>query len=75
MVCPTKAPKEDSPLSRGVIDPFKGRMDKCCGDEVFKFPFASLNGARACCGTKTYATEVMECCNNAESDVRSLGSC
>ena len=30
---------------------------------LLKFPFASNGGKRACCGTRTYDTDVMQCCD------------
>ena len=35
------------------------KLDSCCGDEIFKFPFPSNGGKRACCGTRTFNTELL----------------
>ena len=54
-------PKPDHSLARR----FSGneKLDSCCGDSVYKFPFASAGGKRACCGTRTYDTDIMQCCD------------
>ena len=41
----------------------KAEMDSCCGDDIFRYPFATNGGQRACCGTRTYSTELLECCS------------
>lgn len=41
----------------------KPEMDSCCGDDIFRYPFATNGGQRACCGTRTYSTEILECCS------------
>ena len=35
------------------------KLDSCCGDEIFKFPFPSNGGKRACCGTRTFNTDLL----------------
>jgi len=68
--CPRK---QSSSLARsGSINE---TLDSCCGDEHYKFPFASNNGRRACCGNRTYDTQVMECCDNQQSIIKFVGSC
>lgn len=52
-----------------------GKLDACCGDEIYKFPFASAGGQRACCGTRTYDTNIMECCDQQMSEVKLRGAC
>ncbi|CAG5109948.1 Oidioi.mRNA.OKI2018_I69.chr2.g4415.t1.cds [Oikopleura dioica] len=53
----------------------KAELDSCCGDEIFRYPFATNGGLRACCGTRTYNTETLECCSQEDSDIRSIGMC
>lgn len=43
-------------------------VNKCCGEQPFRFPYKSLNGDRGCCSGKTYNTELSECC--ADGGVR-----
>lgn len=46
----------------------------CCGkDDGPKYPFRTMNGARKCCGSKTYDSTIQECCS--DDDVRFLGAC
>jgi len=68
--CPRK---ETSSLARSGS--LNEKLDSCCGDEHYKFPFASNNGRRACCGNRTYDTQVMECCDNQQSIIKFVGSC
>jgi len=69
--CPRK---EKSSLARMSI-PTADTFDSCCGDDHYKFPFSSAGGDRACCGTRTYATVYLECCDPATSLIRAKGSC
>lgn len=68
--CPKK---EIDPSARALKTHEK--LDSCCGDEIFKFPYASASGKRSCCGTRTYSTELLECCDQSASDIRAIGSC
>ena len=54
-------PKPDHSLARRFT--VNEKLDSCCGDSVYKFPFASAGGKRACCGTRTYDTDIMQCCD------------
>ena len=54
-------PKPDHSLARRFS--VNEKLDSCCGDSVYKFPFASAGGKRACCGTRTYDTDIMQCCD------------
>lgn len=71
--CPKKDPVASTRAlsSHGAHD----KLDSCCGDEIFKFPFASSSGKRSCCGTRTYSTDTLECCDQTTSDIRAIGSC
>jgi len=69
-----QCPRKTSALARSAASG-KDKLDSCCGDEHYKFPFASNNGRRACCGSRTYDTQVMECCDNQQSIIKFVGSC
>jgi hypothetical protein len=58
--------------TRGEI---RAPLDSCCGDDIFKFPYASNSGLRNCCGTRTYDTQTLECCDQSESKIRAIGAC
>lgn len=46
---------------------------ECCGQsDGFRFPFHSNGGIRKCCGSKTYNSQLQNCC---EGQVVSYGSC
>ena len=52
-------PENDCPTKAGE------KSDKeCCGEYPLRFPFKHLNGDRACCGARTYNTELMMCCGD-----------
>lgn len=36
--------------------------DQCCGNYPTRFPFKSKDGARACCGHRTYSVALQQCC-------------
>jgi len=38
------------------------RWDQCCGDYPARFPYNSDDGAKKCCGQKTYYKSVLSCC-------------
>merc|ERR1711881_634764 len=38
----------------------------CCGAYPTRFPYKTLDGARACCGSRTYNTELLNCCPNGQ---------
>lgn len=51
---------------------------KCCGDyadDGNRYTFEDLGGYRQCCGTKTYNTQSMACCNEDLSTVKAAGTC
>ena len=43
-----------------------GQKDKCCGNYPERFPFASMDGNRGCCGGRTFDTSIMECCADGQ---------
>ena len=46
---------------------------QCCGEYPMRFPYKSQNGARDCCGAKTYDVTLFECCESG--DLAAAGSC
>ena len=38
----------------------------CCGAYPLRFPYKNLDGERACCGTRTYNTQLLNCCENGQ---------
>ena len=46
---------------------------QCCGEYPERFPYKTQNGARSCCGNKTYDSAMYECCPNLE--IAAVGSC
>jgi len=51
------------------------RPDECCSEYPFRFPYSSDNGVRSCCGSKTYGTANLECCDETSSTLESIGNC
>lgn len=52
-------PKDSCPISAGV------RSDKaCCGTYPLRSPFKTYSGARDCCVSKTFNTDMFTCCND-----------
>lgn len=45
----------------------------CCGSYPNRFPYKMNDGARMCCGDRTYDSSLFECCANAE--VKAIGTC
>lgn len=43
---------------------------KCCGTYPDRFPFKTLNGDRKCCGTRTYNSLTLKCCDSDNSQVK-----
>merc|ERR1712066_59749 len=43
-----------------------GGEKACCGHYPNRFPFKTLQGGRACCGSRTYSTDLMNCCANGQ---------
>merc|ERR1711879_365979 len=41
-----------------------GSEKLCCGGYPNRFPYKTLDGARSCCGSRTYNTNTMNCCAN-----------
>jgi len=42
----------------------------CCGSYPERFPFKTLNGDRKCCGTRTYNSLTLKCCDSDSSTVK-----
>ena len=56
-----KAPK----VSGASVDfEFEEEQRECCGSAPHRRPYKSMNGERACCGTKTYSTKRFQCCDD-----------
>ena len=45
---------------------YSAREKRCCGAYPFRFPFVTLEGERACCGSRTYNTNLLNCCAGAQ---------
>lgn len=61
-------PKESSEKSLQSIGDLR-----CCGTEGLQFTYRDQNGAKSCCGSRTYQVAVLDCC---EGDVlRPIGTC
>merc|ERR1712066_99203 len=39
---------------------------RCCGAYPNRFPFKTLDGDRDCCGSRTYNTNLLNCCSNGQ---------
>jgi len=39
---------------------------ECCGAYPQRYPFKTLDGERACCGGRTYNTNLLNCCTNGQ---------
>lgn len=46
---------------------------ECCGAYPNRFPYKTQEGARMCCGDKTYDSSLFECCS--ENSIAALGTC
>ena len=46
---------------------------ECCGEYPNRFPYKTNQGARMCCGDKTYDSSLFECCSDA--NIAALGTC
>jgi len=46
---------------------------ECCGEYPNRFPYKTQEGARMCCGDKTYDSSLFECCS--ENSIAALGTC
>merc|ERR1711865_730238 len=53
--CPVKAGIKGASSAKG-----------CCGAYPTRYPFKSLDGDRACCGARTYNTQLLDCCPNGQ---------
>ena len=51
------------------------RPDECCSEYPFRFPYSSDSGSRNCCGSKTYNQATLECCDETNSILESIGNC
>merc|ERR1712096_253617 len=38
----------------------------CCGAYSARFPYKTLDGDRACCGSRTYNTQILNCCGGGQ---------
>ena len=57
-------PTSDCPVKQGV----KGASGekRCCGVYPNRYPFKTLDRDRACCGSRTYNTNLLNCCANGQ---------
>jgi len=57
---------EDPAFDLGAMCPTKNgpssSAKSCCGHYPFRHPFKTYEGNRACCGHKTYDTNILTCC-------------
>lgn len=42
----------------------------CCGNYPDRFPYKTVGGDRKCCGTRTYNSLTLKCCDSASSTVK-----
>lgn len=42
----------------------------CCGNYPDRFPFKTVGGDRKCCGTRTFNSLTLKCCDSASSTVK-----
>lgn len=52
------------PVKKGT--PGTSSEKGCCGAYPHRYPFKTLDGERACCGTRTYNTNILKCCGNGQ---------
>lgn len=52
-------PRQDCPVNKGEYSP-----RSCCGLYPFRHPYKTYDGARACCGHKTYDVAILTCCED-----------
>lgn len=53
-------PSVSCPTKKGTGPPQKS----CCGTYPSRYPFKTLDGGRECCGSRTFNTAVLNCCND-----------
>merc|ERR1712178_411844 len=53
--CPVKPGVKGSPANKS-----------CCGAYPARFPYKNLDGDRACCGSRTYNTQLLNCCEGGQ---------
>lgn len=53
-------------LRRTYIMDKPKREKQCCGQYPYRFTFKPEDGTRACCGQKTYDTQLLSCCPGNE---------
>lgn len=59
----TTCPEQEIiPPSRGGNGPMA-----CCGTDAARFPYLTNGGQRGCCGSKTYDTAILQCCDESSS--------
>jgi len=57
------------PVKKG--SPGASASKACCGSYPRRFPYKSLDGERGCCGSRTYSTNILQCCDTQRSKVGS----
>lgn len=60
-------PKTDCPIKAGGSGPSE---KSCCGEYPNRFPFKTLGGDRSCCGSRTFSTLTLNCCDADASQVK-----
>lgn len=58
----TTCPEQEIIISRGGNGPMA-----CCGSNAARFPYLTNGGQRGCCGSKTYDTAILQCCDESSS--------
>jgi hypothetical protein len=49
------------PVKKGTKG--SGPEKECCGQYPERFPYKTLGGERACCGSRTYQVAILNCCD------------
>lgn len=63
-------------LSEGMGGGDLVQRDTCCGryeDDGYRFPYSSTRSG--CCGSRTYNSDLQECCDENTSSVATVGGC
>ena len=58
----TNCPEQTIPIRTGGNGP-----TACCGSNAARFPYLTNGGQRGCCGSKTYDTAILQCCDETTS--------
>lgn len=53
--CPVKPGKSNASTEKA-----------CCGAYPSRFPYKTLDGERGCCNSRTYSTNILNCCGNGQ---------